>query len=84
MADEGLHIRVSGGVQGVGYRFHCRHQADSLNVRGWVMNLEDGDVEMEAYGTHGAVFDFLGEVTRQDRGFLVEITRLVRKIGKII
>jgi acylphosphatase len=37
-----------GRVQGVGFRFFCRDAAKSRGVRGWVRNLPDGNVELEA------------------------------------
>jgi acylphosphatase len=40
-----LQIRVSGRVQGVGYREGLRHQAQTAGVRGWVRNRRDGTVE---------------------------------------
>ena len=37
-----------GRVQGVGFRAFCHGAASGRSVRGWVRNLPDGDVEMEA------------------------------------
>jgi len=39
---------ISGGVQGVGYRFFAQRAANTLGVRGYVKNLLDGRVEVYA------------------------------------
>lgn len=39
-----------GRVQGVGFRYRAQQAASSLGVTGWVTNLYDGSVEMEAQG----------------------------------
>lgn len=45
-----VHILLSGRVQGVGFRYFARHQAEELNILGWVKNTPDGRVEIEASG----------------------------------
>lgn len=40
-----IHIHITGRVQGVGFRHFTRKNAQSLNLKGWVMNLPDGRVE---------------------------------------
>jgi acylphosphatase len=39
------HVIVSGKVQGVFFRAATMHEADSLGVKGWARNLQDGKVE---------------------------------------
>ncbi|AEB07391.1 acylphosphatase [Coriobacterium glomerans PW2] len=42
-----LHLRFTGTVQGVGFRWTNRGIARDSNETGWVRNLDDGSVEME-------------------------------------
>jgi len=46
---------VAGRVQGVWFRESCRYEAERLGVTGWVHNLRDGCVEIEAQGNRAAV-----------------------------
>ncbi|MGI8846248.1 MAG: acylphosphatase [Thermoleophilaceae bacterium] len=50
-----VRVLVSGGVQGVGFRFALQHEADRLGVGGWARNLADGRVEALFEGEPGAV-----------------------------
>jgi len=43
-------IRVTGQVQGVGFRWRAAHEAWKLGITGFVKNLSDGSVYMEAEG----------------------------------
>jgi acylphosphatase len=45
-----LHIIVKGRVQGVCFRAQTQNQANNLNIRGFVRNLANGDVEILAQG----------------------------------
>lgn len=46
---------VRGRVQGVGYRASTEREATRLGLAGWVRNLPDGAVELEAEGPAVAV-----------------------------
>lgn len=52
---ETLSVRITGKVQGVGYRLATVRQAHSLGVTGWVRNLDDGSVEAVLQGPHDAI-----------------------------
>jgi len=45
-----VHLRVSGRVQGVGYRDALRSEALARRVAGWVRNCRDGSVEAVLQG----------------------------------
>lgn len=45
-----LTARVSGRVQGVGYRYFVRTAAKRLGIKGWVCNERDGTVCVRAEG----------------------------------
>ena len=53
------HIIISGMVQGVGYRFFCRHEAAALGITGYVKNLYNGDVEILAEGEEEVLGHFI-------------------------
>ena len=46
---------VSGRVQGVSFRAATRHEARRLGLVGWVRNLDDGSVELEAEGPDASI-----------------------------
>ena len=50
-----VHIIVEGLVQGVWYRATTCREAQRLELGGWVRNLPDGRVEIEAQGPAAAV-----------------------------
>jgi tRNA pseudouridine55 synthase len=45
-----FYAKVYGRVQGVGYRYFVKEKAQSLDIFGYVKNLEDGSVEVLAQG----------------------------------
>lgn len=50
-----LHVRVTGQVQGVGYRAFVRSTARPLGIAGWVCNHADGTVELAGQGAPEAI-----------------------------
>jgi acylphosphatase len=66
MADRArVHLLVSGRVQGVAFRAFTVDEARRLGVSGWVRNLPDGRVEVEAEGEREAL---LGLVRSCEQG----------------
>ncbi len=56
MSAERVTARVTGRVQGVGFRWWVRRQADALDLTGWVMNAdEERAVELVAEGSPQAL-----------------------------
>jgi acylphosphatase len=54
-----LHVLFSGTVQGVGFRYTTQRLAQTMSVRGWVRNFNDGRVEMLAQGEKALLNKFL-------------------------
>jgi acylphosphatase len=52
---ERLHAVVRGDVQGVGFRYFVQRKARQLDLRGWVRNNDDGNVEVVAEGERAAL-----------------------------
>jgi len=48
-------LRITGRVQGVGYRAALRAAAERHGLDGWVRNRSDGSVEAEVSGSAAAV-----------------------------
>ncbi|HEX6560148.1 MAG TPA: acylphosphatase [Longimicrobiales bacterium] len=57
-------LRVTGRVQGVGFRWFVLTEAVRLGLRGWVRNAPDGSVELEAAGSAQAVAELRRRVER--------------------
>lgn len=70
------HMKISGRVQGVGFRFRASHAANYLGITGWVKNEWDGTVEMEAQGTIEQINRML---TMVNQSAYIQIERIDRK-----
>src|SRR5438067_4706038 len=53
------HVKLSGRVQGVGFRYATADAARGRGLGGWVRNLDSGDVEAVFEGPAPAVDDML-------------------------
>lgn len=45
-----VYLIVGGRVQGVGFRYFAQFKARELNIYGWVRNIPDSKIEIEAEG----------------------------------
>ena len=67
-----LHFLIQGRVQGVGFRWFVQREAGELDLRGWVRNTEDGDVEVVAAGEPADLDDLRASLKRGPRGSRVD------------
>jgi acylphosphatase len=67
-----IHIFISGIVQGVGFRDFTRTSARELKIQGWVRNLPNGEVELEAQGNEEAMKTFEAKIKKGPEGARVD------------
>lgn len=71
--------RITGRVQGVGYRWWVRRQADALALTGWVMNAdEERAVEVVAEGSGEALDELERRLWKGPEGARVEAVQARR------
>jgi acylphosphatase len=70
----GRHVLYEGRVQGVGFRATVKGIARGYEVVGWVKNLPDGRVELQASGDPEEVEAFLEAIAES------ELKSLIRKV----
>ncbi len=67
-----LHFLIKGRVQGVGFRWFVHREASELDLRGWVRNTEDGDVEVVAAGDMADLAELRASLRSGPRGSRVD------------
>jgi acylphosphatase len=67
-----LHFQIRGRVQGVGFRWFVHREASQLELKGWVRNTEDGDVEVVAAGEPDDLDALRAALHRGPRGCRVD------------
>lgn len=56
------HYIFKGSVQGVGFRYRAYHAAGMYGVNGFVRNLPDGSVELEAEGDERNIIEMVKHI----------------------
>jgi tRNA pseudouridine55 synthase len=69
-----FYAKVYGSVQGVGYRYFVKEKAQSLDLLGYVKNLEDGTVEVLAQGREENLQKLIEELKKGP--FLARVDKL--------
>ena len=67
-----LHFLIQGRVQGVGFRWYVQREAGQRDLRGWVRNTEEGEVEVLASGPAEDLAELRASLRRGPRGARVD------------
>ena len=70
------HVRITGRVQGVGFRAHVQWAAGGAGVTGWVRNVGYDEVEAVAEGGRAAIARFIAAVREGPRSSRVDDVRV--------
>ncbi|MGH7960169.1 MAG: acylphosphatase [Opitutaceae bacterium] len=68
-------VFFSGHVQGVGFRYSVLQIAREFDVTGYVGNLADGRVQLEAEGVKAIVDAFVNAVQEKMHGYVRKVER---------
>lgn len=68
-------VHFTGHVQGVGFRYAVLQVAREYEVTGYVRNLADGRVMLEAEGTAADVAAFVEAVQEKMHGYIRKVER---------
>jgi acylphosphatase len=76
-------VFFTGRVQGVGFRYQTLQIAKGFEVSGYVRNLPDGRVQLEAEGADGEVSAFVAAVIEQLDGYIRETARTRERRARV-
>lgn len=65
---------LTGNVQGVGLRVFVVENATKLGVTGWVKNMADGTVQMEAQGTEDKLEQLMAVIKKGN--FIIKVDNI--------
>jgi acylphosphatase len=68
-------VFFTGHVQGIGFRYTALQIAKEFEVAGFVGNLADGRVQLEAEGDAAEVANFIAAVEERMHGFIRKVER---------
>lgn len=77
-----VRLRISGRVQGVGFRYAMQSEAARRGLGGWVRNRRDGSVEALVQGDAAAVEALVGWARRGPPGARVDALRSEAAAGE--
>jgi acylphosphatase len=66
-------VFFSGRVQGVGFRYQALQVAKEFEISGWVANLPDGRVQLEAEGRTDEVKGFITTIQERMEGYIRKV-----------
>jgi acylphosphatase len=66
------HYVVKGRVQGVGFRWLVHREAGARELKGWVRNTDEGEVEIVAAGSAEKLAELRAVLERGSRGSRVD------------
>ncbi len=76
MDNKRIHVFVEGRVQGVGFRYFTKQYALAFELKGWVRNTLQGEVELVAEGEIHKIENFIQLLRRGPSGAYVENLRI--------
>jgi acylphosphatase len=68
-------VFFTGRVQGVGFRYSALQIAKEFEIAGYVANVADGRVQLEAEGRADEVAKFVAAVEERMHGFIRQVER---------